>query len=117
MRILTEGQHLDPVFRQCAFMRITRLILFNARGTKSPSILQGLTCLSNCRANAIERGAMPAAGAQSLVQINRMRGALPGALVPGTGRKEWVSGRLYFQTGISQWRFERHATVINESWV
>jgi hypothetical protein len=84
MRILTEGQHLDPVFQQCAFMRITSLILFNARGTKSPSILQGLTCLSNCRANAIERGAMPAAGAQSLVQINRMRGRCRRA-----GTRDW----------------------------
>ncbi|RKT21871.1 hypothetical protein B0G69_5285 [Paraburkholderia sp. RAU2J] len=32
MRILTEGQHFDPVFQQCAFMRTTSLILFDAHG-------------------------------------------------------------------------------------
>ena len=61
-------QHFDPVFQQCAFMRTTRLILFNARGKKLPSILQGLTCLSNYRANPIESDARPALGAQSPIQ-------------------------------------------------
>jgi hypothetical protein len=68
MRILTEGQHFDPVFQQCAFMRTASLILFNARGKKLPSILQGLTCLSNYRANAIESDARPAVGAQSPIR-------------------------------------------------
>jgi hypothetical protein len=64
------------------------LILFNVRSKKLLSILQGLVCLSNYRAIAIESDAMPATSAQSLIQIK------PGRGIVGSGVTRMLPERI-----------------------